>query len=97
MRNLNEILLSLAAIFVIISGDIFHSECVVNWVVHRDCKEAQRAIVRQINLWDNENCETKPDDQTPHGELCLYKVCNARFINYMYSSSLSTLISHLIY
>ena len=34
----------------------------------------QQKIVDQMNAWDNEDCETKPDDTAPHGQKCLYKV-----------------------
>ena len=45
-----------------------------------DCMKTQTMIVDQMNAWDNEDCETKPDDDAPHGQKCLYKVSVFEFI-----------------
>ena len=39
-----------------------------------DCQLVQKKVVDQMNLWDNEDCETQPGDSSPHGQKCLYKV-----------------------
>ena len=42
--------------------------------------KTQTMIVDQMNAWDNEDCETKPDDDAPHGQKCLYKVSVFEFM-----------------
>ena len=39
-----------------------------------ECSVAQQKIIDQMNLWDNEDCETQPGDTQPHGQKCLYHV-----------------------
>merc|ERR1719410_1765208 len=53
--------------------DLLHAECSVKWTVSLDCEGTQQKIVDQMNLWDNEDCGTKPGDTSPHGQKCLYK------------------------
>merc|ERR1712130_1066304 len=52
--------------------DPLHASCSVKWTLLESCASAQQKIVDQMNLWDNEDCETKPDDDKPHGQKCLY-------------------------
>jgi len=52
--------------------DPLHASCSVTWTLSESCATAQQKIVDQMNLWDNEDCETKPDDNKPHGQKCLY-------------------------
>eukprot|EP00093_Oithona_nana_P007844 07844.XXX_113270_113950_1 [CDS] Oithona nana genome sequencing. len=56
-----------------VTKDLLHAECTVKWTVSVDCAMTQQKIVDQMNAWDNEDCETKPDDTAPHGQKCLYK------------------------
>merc|ERR1712037_736594 len=49
-----------------------HASCSVTWTLSESCASAQQKIIDQMNLWDNEDCETKPDDDKPHGQKCLY-------------------------
>merc|ERR1712018_540626 len=52
--------------------DPLHASCSVKWTLSESCTSAQQKIIDQMNLWDNEDCETKPDDDKPHGQKCLY-------------------------
>merc|ERR1711992_347409 len=52
--------------------DPLHASCSVKWTLSESCASAQEKIIGQMNLWDNEDCETKPDDDQPHGQKCLY-------------------------
>merc|ERR1711928_296509 len=52
--------------------DPLHASCSVKWTLSESCASAQEKIIDQMNLWDNEDCETKPDDDKPHGQKCLY-------------------------
>merc|ERR1711934_1105630 len=48
--------------------DPLHASCSVTWTLSESCASAQQKIIDQMNLWDNEDCETKPDDDKPHGQ-----------------------------
>merc|ERR1719394_1407375 len=54
------------------SADLFHASCSVKWTLSESCDNVQTMIVNQMNLWDNEDCGTKPGDDAPHGQKCLY-------------------------
>merc|ERR1711862_1040666 len=53
--------------------DLLHAECSVKWTLSESCESAQEKIINQMILWDNEDCGTKPGDDKPHGQKCLYK------------------------
>jgi len=53
--------------------DLLHAECSVKWTLSESCESAQEKIINQMILWDNEDCGTKPGDNSPHGQKCLYK------------------------
>jgi len=55
------------------TGDLLHASCSVKWTLSESCASTQTKIVDQMNLWDNEDCGTKPGDESPHGQKCLYK------------------------
>merc|ERR1712183_525422 len=54
------------------SADLLHASCSVKWTLSESCDNVQTMIVNQMNLWDNEDCGTKPGDDQPHGQKCLY-------------------------
>jgi len=53
--------------------DLFHAECSVKWTLSESCESVQEKIVNQMMAWDNEDCGTKPGDNKPNGQKCLYK------------------------
>merc|ERR1711872_1107227 len=75
MSNMNQIfsVLLLIASSQALPRDLFHASCSVKWTLSESCEVAQEKIVNQMNLWDNEDCGTKPGDTSPHGQKCLYK------------------------
>merc|ERR1712241_1102756 len=75
MRQVSLVLAVLATSSQALSvdRDLLHAECYVKWTLSEDCASAQQKIINQMNLWDNEDCGTKPGDSQPNGQKCLYK------------------------
>merc|ERR1712142_21581 len=67
------LLSSLSMVSAVPLMDPFHAECSVKWTLSESCESAQEKITNQMILWDNEDCGTKPGDDKPHGQKCLYK------------------------
>jgi len=55
-----------------VDKDLLHAECNVKWTLSESCATAQQKIINQMDLWDNEDCGTKPGDTAPNGQKCLY-------------------------
>ena len=51
----------------------------------------QTKIINQMDLWDNEDCETQPGDDKPHGQKCLLVSSSiASTVGYLCSAGTTT-------